>query len=493
MANVGDKVRLLLEQRQEEAKRAEQQDKELTTLIEGIRSGNDSTGDIVSDFLIAHAYDFKGQYRPQIESIQRTISSAKNKPLLLVNTQDTNEPDMMVDGYGQDQPVPHHPERAFQLRLCVPTSDLELNVREGKAIVKTEKYVKRLNKSYDFISQNLPEKPMPETRPEEGKFNENDSLQPVVEFLKNHLDYPVRLVSDWAITPFDIAPGQLIVLENCRFNIGEKRNEEVLAKKYASLADIFVMDAFGTAHRKEASTYGIAEHIDIACAGILFLAELEALEKALLNPSRPMIAIVGGSKVSSKLSILDTLSDKVDQLIVGGGIANTFIKAMGFEVGSSMYEEELVPAAKKIIDKLSKRGASLPVISDVVCGKKLDANERAITKNIKDVSKDDMIFDLGKDSVDVIVKCIRNAKTIIWNGPIGVFEFDQFAKGTEAMTRAIADVPAFSLAGGGDTIAAIEKFNVANDISYISTAGGAFLEFAEGKKLPAIEILERRF
>jgi phosphoglycerate kinase len=294
-------------------------------------------------------------------------------------------------------------------------------------------------------------------RPEEGKFNESDSLKPVVEFLKNHLDYPVRLVSDWAITPFDTAPGQLVVLENCRFNIGEKRNDEVLAKKYASLADIFVMDAFGTAHRKEASTYGIAEHVDIACAGILFLAELEALEKALLNPSRPMIAIVGGSKVSSKLSILDTLSDKVDQLIVGGGIANTFIKAMGFEVGSSLFEEELVPAAKKIIDKLSKRGASLPIISDK------------------------------------IVKCIQNAKTIIWNGPIGVFEFDQFAKGTETMTRAIADSPAFSLAGGGDTIAAIEKFKVAKDISYISTAGGAFLEFAEGKKLPAIEILERRF
>jgi len=337
-------------------------------------------------------------------------------------------------------------------------------------------------------------------RPEEGKFNDNDSLKLVVEFLKDHLDYPVRLVSDWDrlvsdwdSKPFDITPGQLIVLENCRFNIGEKRNEEVLAKKYASLADIFVMDAFGTAHRKEASTYGIAEYIDIACAGILFLAELEALEKALLNPLRPMIAIVGGSKVSSKLSILDTLSDKVDQLIVGGGIANTFIKAMGFEVGSSMYEEELVPAAKKIIDKLSKRGASLPIISDVVCGKKLDANERATTKNIKDVSQDDMIFDLGKDSVDEIVKCIHNAKTIIWNGPIGVFEFDQFAKGTETMTKAIADASAFSLAGGGDTIAAIEKFNVANDISYISTAGGAFLEFAEGKKLPAIEILERRF
>ncbi|MEY4453451.1 MAG: phosphoglycerate kinase [Pseudomonadota bacterium] len=330
-------------------------------------------------------------------------------------------------------------------------------------------------------------------RPEEGKYSSDDSLKPVVDFLKSHLKYPVRLVSDWVNSSFDIAPGQLTVLENCRFNMGEKKNDEALAKKYASLTDIFVMDAFGTAHRKEASTYGIAEYAETACAGILFVAELEALEKALLEPSRPMIAIVGGSKVSSKLSILDTLSDKVDQLIVGGGIANTFIKAMGFEVGSSMYEEDLVPAARKIIDKLEKRGASLPLISDVVCGKKFDAKEVAVTKNIKDVHKDDMIFDLGQNSVDEIVKCIQNAKTIIWNGPVGVFEFDQFAKGTETMTHAIANSEAFSLAGGGDTIAAIEKFNVAKDISYISTAGGAFLEFAEGKKLPAIEILERRF
>lgn len=330
-------------------------------------------------------------------------------------------------------------------------------------------------------------------RPEEGKFNSDDSLKPVVDFIESHLKYPVHLVSDWVNSPFDISPGQLTVLENCRFNLGEKKNDEVLAKKYASLTDIFVMDAFGTAHRKEASTYGIAEYAEIACAGILFVAELEALEKALLEPSRPMIAIVGGSKVSSKLSILDTLSDKVDQLIVGGGIANTFIKAMGFEVGSSMFEADLVPAARKIIDKLEKRGASLPVISDVVCGKKFDINEAAITKNINDVDKDDMIFDLGENSVNEIVKCIHSAKTIIWNGPVGVFEFDQFAKGTETMTHAIANSEAFSLAGGGDTIAAIEKFNVAKDISYISTAGGAFLEFAEGKKLPAIEILERRF
>ncbi len=330
-------------------------------------------------------------------------------------------------------------------------------------------------------------------RPEEGKYTSEDSLKPVVDFLESHLKYAVHLVSDWVNSPFDIVPGQLTVLENCRFNVGEKKNHEALAKKYASLTDIFVMDAFGTAHRKEASTYGIAEYAKIACAGILFAAELEALEKALLEPSRPMIAIVGGSKVSSKLSILDTLSDKVDQLIVGGGIANTFIKAMGFEIGSSMCEEDLVPAARKIIDKLEKRGASLPVISDVVCGKKFYVNEVAITKNINDVHKDDMIFDLGKNSVNEIVKCIHNAKTIIWNGPIGVFEFDQFAKGTETMTHAIANSEAFSLAGGGDTIAAIEKFNVAKDISYISTAGGAFLEFAEGKKLPAIEILERRF
>lgn len=330
-------------------------------------------------------------------------------------------------------------------------------------------------------------------RPEEGKYSSDDSLKLVVDFIESHLKYPVHLVSDWVNSSFDISPGQLTVLENCRFNLGEKKNDEVLAKKYASLTDIFVMDAFGTAHRKEASTYGIAEYAEIACAGILFVAELEALEKALLEPSRPMIAIVGGSKVSSKLSILDTLSDKVDQLIVGGGIANTFIKAMGFEIGSSMFEADLVPAARKIIDKLEKRGTSLPVISDVVCGKKFDINEAAITKNINDVDKDDMIFDLGENSVNEIVKCIHSAKTIIWSGPVGVFEFDQFAKGTETMTHAIANSEAFSLAGGGDTIAAIEKFNVAKDISYISTAGGAFLGFAEGKKLPAIEILERRF
>ncbi|MFM7481798.1 MAG: phosphoglycerate kinase [Candidatus Methylopumilus sp.] len=330
-------------------------------------------------------------------------------------------------------------------------------------------------------------------RPEEGKYSSDDSLKLVVDFIESHLKYPVHLVSDWVNSSFDISPGQLTVLENCRFNLGEKKNDEVLAKKYASLTDIFVMDAFGTAHRKEASTYGIAEYAEIACAGILFVAELEALEKALLEPSRPMIAIVGGSKVFSKLSILDTLSDKVDQLIVGGGIANTFIKAMGFEIGSSMFEADLVPAARKIIDKLEKRGTSLPVISDVVCGKKFDINEAAITKNINDVDKDDMIFDLGENSVNEIVKCIHSAKTIIWSGPVGVFEFDQFAKGTETMTHAIANSEAFSLAGGGDTIAAIEKFNVAKDISYISTAGGAFLGFAEGKKLPAIEILERRF
>ncbi len=330
-------------------------------------------------------------------------------------------------------------------------------------------------------------------RPEEGKYDSNYSLKPVVDFFKNHLKYPTHLVSDWVNSPFDTSPGQLFILENCRFNIGEKHNDEVLAKKYASLTDIFVMDAFGTAHRKEASTYGIAQYADIACAGILFLAELEALEKALLDPLRPMIAIVGGVKISSKLTILDTLSDKVDQLIVGGGIANTFIKAMDLDIGNSKYEKDLVPVAKKIIDKLKKRGALLPKISDVVCGKKFDANETAVTKNIKDVDKDDMIFDLGSESVGEIVKCIQNAKTIIWNGPIGVFEFDQFAKGTEMMTNAIANSVAFSLAGGGDTIAAIEKFNVAKDISYISTAGGAFLEFVEGKKLPAIEILERRF
>jgi phosphoglycerate kinase len=291
---------------------------------------------------------------------------------------------------------------------------------------------------------------------------------------------------------FAVNTNELVVLENCRFNVGESENNEILAKKYASLTDIFIMDAFGTAHRKQASTYGVAEFSSIACAGFLFASELEALEKVMTNTQSPMIAVVGGSKVSTKLSLLDSLSDKVDQLILGGGIANTFLKAQGYEIGQSLFEPNFIPQAEKIIRKLQARGASLPILRDVVCGKQFDPNEPAIVKQIDQVMSDDMIFDLGPKSMQVIIEMIKSAKTILWNGPLGVFEHSQFSQGTELLAKSIAKSTGYSLAGGGDTISAIQMFGVENDISYISTAGGAFLEFVEGKKLPAIEILEAR-
>jgi|TARA_B100000767_G_scaffold272585_1_gene300592 phosphoglycerate kinase len=329
-------------------------------------------------------------------------------------------------------------------------------------------------------------------RPMEGHFTEEESLKPIVKYLSDYLNQDVRLITDWIESPFQVDSGQVVVLENCRFNNGEQENDAELAKKYAELADIFVMDAFGTAHRKHASTYGVAEYSDCACSGILFSSELKALNKVMKDPNHPMVAIVGGSKVSTKLSVLDALSDKVDQLILGGGIANTFLKAQGFEIGKSLCEDDFLTSAEKIIKKLEKRGASLPIISDVICGKLLTEDEPAIIKDISEVDSDDMIFDLGKNSMDGITKIVQSAKTILWNGPIGVFEFKQFSNGTELLADAIAKSNAFSLAGGGDTIAAIEKFKVENNISYISTAGGAFLEFVEGKKLPAIEILEKK-
>ena len=284
----------------------------------------------------------------------------------------------------------------------------------------------------------------------------------------------------------------MVLLENCRFNVGEKKNNDDLAKQYAALCDIFVMDAFGTAHRAEASTYGIAKFAPIACAGILLTDELEALTKALLNPARPMVAIVGGSKVSTKLTVLESLSEKVDQLVVGGGIANTFLKADGFEVGKSLCEDDLVPTARTLMDKMSKRGAIIPIALDVVCGKKFDENEPAVLKNASDVAEDDMIFDIGPKSTQILVDIIMGAGTVVWNGPVGVFEFNQFGEGTKAIANAIASTQAFTLAGGGDTIAAIQKYHIYDKVSYISTAGGAFLEFLEGKKLPAVEILEMR-
>ncbi|WP_292995023.1 phosphoglycerate kinase [Nitrosomonas sp.] len=329
-------------------------------------------------------------------------------------------------------------------------------------------------------------------RPEEGVWTEENSLKPVADNIAGRLNKPVRLIRDWVDGGFDVADGELVVLENCRINKGEKKNSEDTAQKYAKLCDVFVMDAFGTAHRAEASTHGIAKYAPVACAGILLTEELEALTKALLNPARPMVAIVGGSKVSTKLTVLESLSEKVDQLVVGGGIANTFLKATGKNVGKSLCEDDLVPTAKMLMDKMTKRNASIPIAVDVVVGKKFDANEPAVLKDAGNVSDDDMIFDIGPKSAQELVDIIMRAGTVVWNGPVGVFEFDQFGAGTEKIARAIAETSAFTLAGGGDTIAAIQKYDIYDKISYISTAGGAFLEFLEGKKLPAVEILETR-
>jgi len=335
-------------------------------------------------------------------------------------------------------------------------------------------------------------------RPEEGVYSEENSLQPVADVMSQKLGKTVRLVKNWLSDSapagsLEIADGELMLLENCRFNVGEKKNNDELAKKYASLCDVFVMDAFGTAHRAEASTHGIAKFAPIACAGILLANELEALTQALLNPKRPMVAVVGGSKVSTKLSVLESLADKVDQLVVGGGIANTFLKAAGKPVGKSLCEDDLVPVAKSLMEKMAARGAAVPIATDVVCGKRFDANEVAITKLAENVEADDMIFDIGPASAQALVDVLKNAGTIVWNGPVGVFEFDQFGEGTKTLAHAIANSNAFTLAGGGDTIAAIQKYGIESKINYISTAGGAFLEFLEGKTLPAVEILEQRY
>ncbi|PPC80256.1 MAG: phosphoglycerate kinase [Methylotenera sp.] len=329
-------------------------------------------------------------------------------------------------------------------------------------------------------------------RPEEGVYSAENSLQPVVDVISAKLAKPVRLIKDWVDGGFDVAAGELVVLENCRFNKGEKKSSDELSQKYAKLCDVFVMDAFGTAHRAEASTHGVAKFAPVAAAGILLVNELEALTKALLNPARPMVAIVGGSKVSTKLTVLESLSEKVDQLVVGGGIANTFLKAAGLEVGKSLCEDDLAPVARTLMDKMSQRGAAVPVAVDVVCAKKFDANEPAIKKDVADVATDDMIFDIGAKSANELAEIIKNAGTVVWNGPVGVFEFDQFGEGTKTIADAIANTKAFTLAGGGDTIAAIQKYGIESKVDYISTAGGAFLEFLEGKKLPAVEILELR-
>ena len=329
-------------------------------------------------------------------------------------------------------------------------------------------------------------------RPTEGEFSEENSLKPVADVMSAKLGKSVRVVRDWVDGGFDVAEGEVVLLENCRINKGEKKNVEETARKYAALCDVFVMDAFGTAHRAEASTYGIAQYAPTACAGLLLTEELDALDKALANPARPMVAIVGGSKVSTKLTVLESLSEKVDQLVVGGGIANTFLAAMGKNVGKSLCEHDLIPTAKMLIEKMAARGASIPIAVDVVCGKKFDANEPAVLKDAGDVADDDMIFDIGPKSAQELADIIAKAGTIVWNGPVGVFEFDQFGEGTKTVSMAIANAKGFSLAGGGDTIAAIQKYDIYDKVSYISTAGGAFLEYLEGKVLPAVDILEKR-
>ncbi len=329
-------------------------------------------------------------------------------------------------------------------------------------------------------------------RPEEGVFSEANSMAPVAADLGVKLGRPVRLISDYFENTPVIADGELVLLENVRFNKGEGKDNEELAKKYAALCDVFVMDAFGTAHRAQASTHGVGKFAPTACAGLLLAAELDALKKALANPARPMVAIVGGSKVSTKLTVLAALSEKVDQLVVGGGIANTFLAATGHNIGKSLCEHDLIPTAKALMAKMTARGASIPIAVDVVTGKNFAENEPAVVKDAGAVADDDMIFDIGPKSAQQLADIIAKAGTIVWNGPVGVFEFDQFGGGTKTVAMAIANAAGFSLAGGGDTIAAIQKYGIYDKISYISTAGGAFLEYLEGKTLPAVAMLESR-
>ena len=328
-------------------------------------------------------------------------------------------------------------------------------------------------------------------RPTEGEFESVYSLAPVAEHLSTLLNQPVGLVPDW-LDGVDIEAGEVVLCENVRFNVGEKADDDALAQKMAALCDVFVMDAFGTAHRAQASTHGVAHYAPLACAGPLLAAELHALGKALENPARPMAAIVGGAKVSTKLTVLESLSNVVDQLIPGGGIANTFIAAAGYPVGKSLIETDLIDQAKALIDEAAARGGEIPVPTDVVVGKAFSADTSAIIKPVSDVAEDDMIFDIGPETAARFARLMREAGTVVWNGPVGVFEFDQFGEGTRILGEAIAASGAFSIAGGGDTLAAVDKYNIAERISYISTGGGAFLEFLEGKTLPAVAMLERR-
>ncbi|HEX5485035.1 phosphoglycerate kinase [Limnobacter sp.] len=329
-------------------------------------------------------------------------------------------------------------------------------------------------------------------RPVEGQYDETLSLATVAQRLSELLNKPVRLVKNWVEEGVSVQPGEVVILENCRFNKGEKKNDPVLSQKIAALCDIYVNDAFGTAHRAEATTHGAAQYAKIACAGPLLAAELDALGAALSQPRRPMVAIVAGSKVSTKLTILESLAEKVDQLIVGGGIANTFMAAQGLPIGKSLSEPDLVDQAKAIIAKMQARGAAVPIPTDVVVGAEFSSAAQATCKPVAQVSDADMIFDIGPETAETLAGILEKAGTIVWNGPVGVFEFDQFGKGTERIAKAIAKSDAFSIAGGGDTLAAIAKYGIADQVSYISTGGGAFLEFLEGKTLPAVDILQQR-
>lgn len=326
-------------------------------------------------------------------------------------------------------------------------------------------------------------------RPKAGEYDDKFSMAPVAKRLSELLGYNVPLIRDW-VNNFDMGDNNVVLCENARFEKGETEDDEALSRKMAQMCQVYINDAFATAHRAQASTHGVAKYAAVAAAGPLLINELKALTKALREPAKPVVAIVGGAKVSTKLTILESLSEKVDQLIVGGGIVNTFLKAAGYEIGKSLYEPDLVDVARRLMDKARSQGCEIPLPVDVVCGKEFDENTLAVTKPVADVEADDMIMDVGPETSEILNSHIERARTIVWNGPLGVFEFEQFSQGTKSLANAIANSDAYSIAGGGDTIAAISKFNVAEGISYISTGGGAFLEFLEGKKLPAIVLLE---
>jgi phosphoglycerate kinase len=370
--------------------------------------------------------------------------------------------------------------------------DLNVPVKDGK--VTSDKRIRASLPSIEF-AMNAGARVMLMShlgRPTEGVASEENSLQPVADALSALLGKKVPLVKDYLEKAPVLQNGDVVLFENVRFNQGEKKNNEELSKQYAALCDVYVMDAFGTAHRAQASTHGVGMHAPVACAGILLAAELEALGKALANPRRPLVAIVGGSKVSTKLTVLESLSKIVDQLIVGGGIANTFIAAAGHKVGKSLCEAELIDTARKLMADAKANGADIPIPTDVVVGKEFSETAKATLKPVNEVADDDMIFDVGPETSRAFAEILKKAGTIVWNGPVGVFEFDQFGAGTKAMSLAIAESPAFSIAGGGDTLAAVAKYRIGDKLSYISTGGGAFLEFLEGKQLPAVAMLEQR-